>query len=69
MNTPVRLDPIVEKSVMEQIESILLKYADIIVPILIIIFIILTVLLVALLLKNVTAMDSGNYYYHLKDVI
>lgn len=70
MSTPVRLSKVEEKtSIMDQIEPVLLRYSHIILPLLLIILISLTIFLVAIVLKDVSAVESGNYYYHLKDVI
>ena len=71
-NTPARLYKKNEDKNMK-IGEWLLAHANIILPILIIVLIILIIGLCLSIMSmggtNMTMMDSGNYYYHLKDVI
>ena len=69
-NSPVRLQKKV--SHMNRMELWVLKNAPIILPILIIALIIMIILLiiaVAQVFAVPVTVESGNYYYHLKDVI
>ena len=65
MNTPVRLDKKEDKF---DIELWILNHTHIFLPLAIII---LFALIIALIyaMTGVSAVESGNYYYHLKDVI
>ena len=75
MSKPVRLAK-QEKSefnFMESVEMWALKYAHIILPLLILLLILLIVALIATFVahggSNVTMVESGNWYNHLQDVI
>ena len=73
MSKPARLHKQQESSLSESVEMWALKYAHIILPLLILLLILLIVALVATMAAhggaNVTMVESGNYYNHLQDVI
>lgn len=75
MSSPVRLQKTEEKkSAMEKIENFVLEYAHILLPIFVFILLVLIVALVISIAdisstNNVSMVESGNYYYHLQDVI
>ena len=69
MSTPARLHKVEEKTLMSEIVTLLLRYSHIILPILAIILLTLVVVLVMIVLKDVSAVESGNFYNHLQDVV
>ena len=72
MNNPVRLNKVEEKP-MSKIEQFLLGHANIILPILMIVLLLLIIGVIWSIATmgggNMTMVESGNYYYHLQDVI
>lgn len=78
MSSPARLHKVEEKStmakIMECIDIFAMKYAHILLPIFIIILVLLLIVLAFAIVDissahNMVTVDSGNYYYHLKEVI
>ena len=73
-SSPARLHKAEEVSIMDKIESFLNRYAYILLPILIIVLLFLIIALIVAFIgmtsaHNVSMVESGNYYNHLKDVI
>lgn len=70
-NTPVRLQKQEEKTM--KIEDWLLAHANILLPILMVILLLLIIGVIWSIATmggtNMTMVESGNYYYHLQDVI
>ena len=73
MSKPARLDKRSETTFLDGVDMWALRYAHILLPLAIILLILLIVALVATMVAhggaNVTMVESGNYYYHLQDVI
>ena len=57
------------KTIMQRIDVFAMKYAHIILPAALILLITLIAILIFVIFKDVSAVESGNYYYKLESVI
>lgn len=57
------------KSIMDKIDAFAMRYAYILLPIALIVLMVLIAMLILVLFKDVSAVESGNYYYKLESVI
>lgn len=72
MSSPVRLQKVEDVSITQKIETFLLRYAYILLPLCFIVLLILIALVIAVAIDISSAnpmVESGNYYNHFKDVI
>ena len=74
MSSPARLHKVEDKTTMEKIDQVLMRYAHILLPILVVILIFLIIMVIVAIVNmsstpNISVVESGNYYNHLKDVI
>ncbi|MBR3139412.1 MAG: hypothetical protein IKF11_00900 [Methanobrevibacter sp.] len=58
-----------EQSIMDKIDAFAMRYAYILLPIALIVLMVLIAMLILVLFKDVSAVESGNYYYKLESVI
>lgn len=58
-----------EQSVIDKIDAFAMRYAHILLPIALIVLMVLIAMLILVLFKDVSAVESGNYYYKLESVI
>ena len=58
-----------EKSVIDKIDAFAMRYAHILLPMALVLLMVLIVILVFVIFKDVSAVESGNYYYKLESVI
>lgn len=58
-----------DKGVMNKIDAFAMKYAYILFPAALTLLMLLIVLLIVVMFKDVSAVESGNYYYKLESVI
>lgn len=57
------------KTIMQRIDAFAMKYAYILFPAALALLMLLIVLLIVVMFKDVSAVESGNYYYRLESVI
>lgn len=74
MSSPVRLHKAEEKSTMDKIDEFLMRYAYILLPIVLIVLLFFCIVLAVTIVDISSAhtpvmVESGNYYNHFKDVI
>ena len=58
-----------KESIMDKIDAFAMRYAYILLPIALVLLIVLIVILIFVIFKDVSAVESGNYYYRLESVI
>ena len=58
-----------DKSIMDKIDAFAMRYAYILLPMALVLLIVLITILIFVIFKDVSAVESGNYYYKLESVI
>lgn len=58
-----------ERTILDKIDAFAMRYAYILLPMALVLLMVLIVILIFVIFKDVSAVESGNYYYKLESVI